>query len=598
MPKYQIFYKENRNIILSEDDTPKIIESSLKFMGENNILVLKKGAIIKESELIFHKSNSIIYIGKGTFTAKVSIFNDSIAYFGGSTFYNPVGRAYFKIAEHQQLFIGDNGLISTNVSIETNDAHLLFTEEGNTFKRKNMAGSIVIEDHVWLGRNVSVNKGSYIAFNSVVSANSMVNKVSRESGVVLAGTPAKIVQKNIFWRGNETNWYQETDTESWSTYEPTKEELTRVDYRQYIESINQVDLAHFPEKAAFQLTVLDRLYRKENPSVKIKDSDYLENLSYTVFYDKKFDAREYRVDLSRFNGKNIHEIAYERLDEEICLLYKHLLANSYVFHKQEKTTSILSKRWVYTPVELDKENATSVKKRGNLLYFTEYLGSKKTAAKDKKLLVIFSSNPSEQEKYNESMLIRSGFPTFPDIKRSLTKDTYIIRIVDFNLSSGSFYLNTANFVSFEQNIQELIKTFADYHSVPNNNIVLFGASKGATGALIHSLIGGYKLVAVDPIIDDRIYPNDGHLQKSFRKLDLTPRVNSLLSQANHVKRYIVNNHHVNYTYKQYAKLNKKENLIFYDTADEVDNRHPVILKSAIPEVLAMLNVLLNERLHL
>jgi acetyltransferase-like isoleucine patch superfamily enzyme len=601
MSKYQIFYKENHNIILSEDDTPKIIKSKLRFLGENNILVLKKDAVLKDCEITFHKSNAIIFVGKGGFTAKISIFNDSVGYFGGSTFYNPDGRAYFKIAEHKDLFIGKNSLFSTNVSIETNDAHLLFEYDGEKYDRKNLSNSIIIEDHVWLGRNTSINKGSYITFNSVVAANSMINKPSLESGVILAGIPAKVIRRNIFWRGNETNWYQDSDTATWSTYEPTEEELLRVDYRLYADVIHHFSQEErIPECAAYKLTVLDRLYESKNPSVNENedDADYLENLSYTCYFDKKFEAHEYKVDLSQFDGKNIHEIAHERIDENVLLLYKHLLANSYIFHRHEGTTSILTKRWAYVPKEMDEKNPNSLKKWGNIFYYTEYLGGRRTGAKDKKLLVVFSSFPSDDKKYDESMILRSGFPTFANIQRSLTKDTFVIRLVDLNLSSGSFYLNTGNYAGFEDDIQNLITKFAKSHDVPKDNIALFGASKGATGALIHSLLGGYKMVAVDPIIDDRIYPNDGHLQKSFRELDLMPRVNELFIKANDAKRYIINNHNINYTYKQYKRLEEKENLIFYDTADDVDNMHPIILRSAIPEVLAMLNVLLNNRLIL
>lgn len=600
MPKYQIFYKENRNIILSEDEEPQIFESEIYFRGSENILVLKKGAILNNASINFFGKHSLVFIGEGKFSADVSIFTNSIAYFGKNIYFNPKKKAQIKVAEHQNIYIGKDSLISSEVSIETNDAHLIYEVDGTKLKRINKSKDIVVENKVWIGKNVALGKGAYISYGTVVGTKSLVTKPFEKSNCILAGVPAKIIKENIFWRGNNTNNYDLEDTIEWLEYAPKDSDVEYFSFKSYLDSYKEQAILFKSkhEKLVYKLTFLERLYTQTENNVHQTDSDFIENLSWLRFFSSEFKNREFNFELPKhFEGKNIHEIAIKKLDENISLLYKHLLANDYIFYCHESNISKMIKRSEYCPKELDEKNPEAVRRFENLFYYIEYLGDKKTSSKEKRLLVIFSSMPATEKENNPSMIFRSGFPTFSNIKRSLPKDTYIVRVVDFNLASGSFYTNTANYPTFESEVQKLIRVFADSHDVPDENIVLFGPSKGGTGALIHSLIGGYKAVAVDPIIDDSIYQYDQHFQKSFRDWDLVPRVNQLLSDSENKKRYIVNNRHVGYTYKQYARLNTK-NLKFYDTRDKVANQHHQILHSAIPEVLAILTILLNSNLDI
>ena len=504
------------------------------------------------------------------------------------------------MAEHSNVYIGQDSLISTGVLIETNDAHLIYESDGYNFTRTNNADDIVVENKVWIGRNVALGKGAYIASGSVIGTKSLVTKSFKKMNCIIAGVPAKIVKQNIFWRGNNTNNYDFEDTLEWLEYSPKDQEMNQFSFESYL-TLYKESVTLFKskqEKFTHRLTVLERIYSQGDNKVIQTDTDFIENSSWFRFFSSKFQNREFNFEIPKqFEGKTIHEIAIKKLDEEISLLYKHLLANDYIFYNHELNMSKMIKRSEYVPNELDEKNPEALRKFENLFYYVEYLGEKKTPAKEKRLLVVFSSMPNNEETNNPSMIVRSGFPTFSNIKRSLPKDTYIVRVVDFNLASGSFYTNTANYPTFESEVQKLIRVFADSHDVPDENIVLFGPSKGGTGALIHSLIGGYKAVAVDPIIDDSIYQYDQHFQKSFRDWDLVPRVNQLLSDSENKKRYIVNNRHVGYTYKQYARLNTK-NLKFYDTRDKVANQHHQILHSAIPEVLAILTILLNSNLDI
>lgn len=95
------------------------------------------------------------------------------------------------------VIIGEDCIFSWGCSIMTGDYHTMLDK--NTGAVINYNNNVVIGNHVWLGREVLVLKGSRIADNSVVGARSVVTRQFDESNVIIAGVPAKIVKRNINW---------------------------------------------------------------------------------------------------------------------------------------------------------------------------------------------------------------------------------------------------------------------------------------------------------------------------------------------------------------------------------------------------------------
>lgn len=121
-----------------------------------------------------------------------------------------------------------------------------------------------------------------------------------------------------------------------------------------------------------------------------------------------------------------------------------------------------------------------------------------------------------------SIFDRNFQEDFQSLKSSVIKNTYILEIGDINLISGSFYTNTDNFPDYQQQISELIKFIADKYNVSSNRIVMYGASRGATGALLNGALNDYKIVATDPVIDGQAWfnMNDRHFTAGIRKVNL------------------------------------------------------------------------------
>ncbi len=96
-----------------------------------------------------------------------------------------------------KVTIGNDSMLSKGIFIRATDGHLIF--DINTKKLINPEKDIKIGNHVWIGQNVTLLKGSCINDNCVIGASSLVNKVFSENNVIIAGNPAKIIKKDIYW---------------------------------------------------------------------------------------------------------------------------------------------------------------------------------------------------------------------------------------------------------------------------------------------------------------------------------------------------------------------------------------------------------------
>lgn len=139
-----------------------------------------------------------------------------------------------------------------------------------------------------------------------------------------------------------------------------------------------------------------------------------------------------------------------------------------------------------------------------------YSYSEAAANVPKRLLVVFSSISAN---INTPSLMRYFEQNFKTLQKFIPTDTAVLRIADLGGVVGAFYLNTTHLPNNIENIQQVINDVSRDKGIAHDSIVLYGASKGGTGALVHAIEGHYRCVAVDPIIDDEYYVkhlNDAH----------------------------------------------------------------------------------------
>ncbi|MDT2751912.1 acyltransferase [Enterococcus thailandicus] len=204
-----------KNTIYAAD--VEMVNSTIMFRGDGNILFIEKGTQLKNVSLKFLGDNSIIYISKSRFRCPfhVNIYHDSVFYLGKNNSINGE-RAIFQLSEYKNIFIGDDNMFSFGVSIRVADPHLIYSTE--TMERINDSKSVYIGDHVWIGQNVSILKGAFVGSGSIIAGDALLTK-KVPSNTIFGGSPAKKIKTDIFWLRPSVHAFKKSDTQKWNKYE-------------------------------------------------------------------------------------------------------------------------------------------------------------------------------------------------------------------------------------------------------------------------------------------------------------------------------------------------------------------------------------------
>lgn len=149
-----------------------------------------------------HSNNSVIYIGHSQrkicnlgIYSKYSTGN--FAYIGENL---SCGGCMILFSENANITIGADCMFSDNIKIWNSDGgHTILDKEGKCI---NHSRDISIGNHVWIGMDSTISKGAVIKDGSIVGQKTLVTGKFKESNVILAGVPAQIIKKNIYWKRN------------------------------------------------------------------------------------------------------------------------------------------------------------------------------------------------------------------------------------------------------------------------------------------------------------------------------------------------------------------------------------------------------------
>jgi acetyltransferase-like isoleucine patch superfamily enzyme len=100
--------------------------------------------------------------------------------------------------EGKTISIGNDCMFSNKIMIRNGDSHAIFEKESN--RRVNSAESIFIGNHVWLGADSKILKGSLIGDNCIIATGSIVTGKCFDLNSIYAGIPARKIKDNIYWR--------------------------------------------------------------------------------------------------------------------------------------------------------------------------------------------------------------------------------------------------------------------------------------------------------------------------------------------------------------------------------------------------------------
>lgn len=168
-----------------------------KVIGNNNEIIFKSNAKLKGLEINIRGNNNKIIVGENAFIEKGEFFieddDNKLIVDKGSTICKDF---HFACIEGTTINIGRDCLFSSNVTIRTGDSHSILNKDGI---RINSSRSVNFGNHIWVGNKCTFLKGASVAEDSIVGLGSIVNKKFNESGIIIAGVPAKAIKSGINW---------------------------------------------------------------------------------------------------------------------------------------------------------------------------------------------------------------------------------------------------------------------------------------------------------------------------------------------------------------------------------------------------------------
>lgn len=169
----------------------------IKIVGEGRLYIGPK-TIIKKSVIEVIGDNSVVKIEGGSTNIKNSFFTASKP-FGIINIASGFTSEGCSIQAHEEktISIGRDCMFSSGIILSTTDYHTIISLQ--TGLRVNNAKEIKLADHIWIGRNVTILKGSIIANDTIIGTGSIVNGNLSTSNAIYAGVPAKIIKHGVNW---------------------------------------------------------------------------------------------------------------------------------------------------------------------------------------------------------------------------------------------------------------------------------------------------------------------------------------------------------------------------------------------------------------
>lgn len=195
--------KSRKNFVLIKQDgtiikNPKIKNLTVDICGKNSRVEIYEPFMVLKNCHISCRDNSLIKIHSFNVheNTTIAVGRNNVVEIGE---YTTIKNANFFLvaSENTKVILGKDCMLSYDITFRPNDGHTIYNK--NTRQVKNIPQDILVGDHVWIGAKVVVLKGTKIPSNSIIGTCSLVNKAYSEENTVIAGTPAKIIKKDVNW---------------------------------------------------------------------------------------------------------------------------------------------------------------------------------------------------------------------------------------------------------------------------------------------------------------------------------------------------------------------------------------------------------------
>lgn len=224
---------------------PEMNNSKIIFNGNNNILFCDKKVILNNSIIEFNGDNSIIFLASNSheYRLSFSVNHNSTLYIDKNNYFND--KLHVILSEESNLIIGKNSLFSFGIWIRTADPHLIY--DSKTRLRINKSKSVYIGDHVWIGQDALILKGTKIDSGSIIGAASVVSGKIIKNNRVYAGNPVKLVRRNIFWNESCVHKWKKNNTKNSLDYDKFISKKPNLTKTQFIYKYNKKESIGYDE---------------------------------------------------------------------------------------------------------------------------------------------------------------------------------------------------------------------------------------------------------------------------------------------------------------------------------------------------------------
>lgn len=224
---------------------PELSSSVVSFEGQGNIFVCEKGVKLKNSRIKFKGNNALVVLNASKHPLRINatVWSNSVFYLGQDSFFSPVGVLYAIASDGRSVIIGNDSLFSFDVWMRTSDPHLVYSAD--TMKRINASKDILVGDHVWIGQEALLLKGTTIGSGSIIGGGSVCAGKVIPSNCSWAGNPAKQISKNIFFSKKSVYRFSEDDEEKFSTFKKKSYiyQSSKINHDEFLNSIYRCEMA-------------------------------------------------------------------------------------------------------------------------------------------------------------------------------------------------------------------------------------------------------------------------------------------------------------------------------------------------------------------
>lgn len=168
--------------------------------ARNNRLTIGKGVqLTGRCRVLFRGSGSAVQIGSHNW-----IGGDMELAINSASYFRTGERCTFEslsvVTHDGGISVGDDCMLSVRVNMQQSDSHPIF--DAGSGQRINSGRNITIGNHVWVGFEAFLLGGCTIGNDCIVGARA-VTSGRFSDGVVLAGSPARVVREGVTWRKDD-----------------------------------------------------------------------------------------------------------------------------------------------------------------------------------------------------------------------------------------------------------------------------------------------------------------------------------------------------------------------------------------------------------